>query len=288
MPISEHERKVVGLYDDITEVFRKAWGTNHIHLALFEPGDDADDPDGLMELALERMVDVIVAPAAIGAADHVVDAGCGVGGTALYLARRHGCAVTGVNINRNQLARASENASGTDVRDRVRFEYADCTQHLPFNDASVDAVVNIESAFHYSDRDTFFHEVRRILRPGGHIVASDGLAPDGLSSAKYGEHVQPLCELWAWPGLDDRTTYCRRLAEAGLELVEFEVVFPDADADAVDMKTIRFRLEQITRLREVAMPEPQVRRAGSLMLGLVKAAAAGFFELGRYCARKPA
>lgn len=285
MPVSEHERNVVGLYDEVTEVFVKAWGTNHIHLALFEPDDASDDPDGVMERALERMVEAIVAPAGIRATDHLVDAGCGVGGTALYLARRHGCAVTGVNINRKQLAMASANASETDVRDRVRFEYADCNRHLPFADDSVDAVVNIESAFHYSDRDTFFREVRRILKPGGRIVASDGLAPDGLTPAEYGERVEPLCKLWAWPGLDDRATYSRRLAEAGLNLVEFEVIFPNA---AASMKTIGLQLTQFGRLRDVRLPEPQVRRAGSLVLGLVKAAAAGFFELGRYCARKPA
>lgn len=293
MPFSEHERAVVGLYDDVTEAFLQGWSPDHVHLGLFEPGDDSDDAGGLgsadprrvLDGGLERMIDTIVAPAGIRPTDHVVDAGCGVGGTALYLARKHGCAVTGVNINRKQLAIAIGKASEAGVGDRVRFEYADCSQHLPFSDDSVDAVVNIESAFHYSDRATFLREVRRILRPGGRIVASDGLAREGLTPAEYEEHLGPVCEVWAWTRLESRSTYSRRLAEAGLECIEFEALASD---EAANRKAIGFQIEQLWRLWLAGMPGPRVRRVVGMLTAVLKASAGGFFELARYCARKPA
>jgi SAM-dependent methyltransferase len=44
---------------------------------------------------------------------------------------------------------------------------------LPFPARSFDRVLCIEAMFHFTSRRTFFHEVARVLRPGGTFVASD-------------------------------------------------------------------------------------------------------------------
>ena len=46
----------------------------------------------------------------------------------------------------------------------LRRAGAEC---LPFADASVDVVVNVESCHHYPSPDRFFCETARVLRPGG-------------------------------------------------------------------------------------------------------------------------
>ena len=287
-PLSEHEREVESHYDDITEVYLRTWSTEHIHLGLFEPGEAPDDAGApgppRMQRALERMIDEIVAPAGIRATDHIVDAGCGVGGTAFHLARRHGCTVTGVNINRKQLEIANRKAVEAEERDRVRFEYADCARHLPFDDDSVDAIVNIESACHYSDRGRFLREVRRILKPGGRIVASDCLARDGLTPAEYEKHILPLCKRWAWAGLESPATYARRLSEAGLDLIEYEELTGDAEASR---KAISLQIGELWRLWVAGLPGPLVRRVATMLGAVLKASSDGYFELGRYCAEKP-
>ena len=287
MPLSEHERNVESHYDDITEVYLQSWNAEHIHLGFFEPGDASGDSDDFeshgFQRALERMIDAIVAPARIRATDHIVDAGCGVGGTAFYLAEKHGCAVTGVNLSRKQLEIANGKAVDSDLRDRVRFEYADCSRRLPFGDESVDAVVNIESACHYSDRGTFFREVHRILKPGGRLVASDCLTRDGLTPAEVQRHLAPLCELWAWAELESIATYSRRLSDAGLDLIEFERL---ADDEAGHRKTIGLQIERLWRLWVDGMPGPLVRRVVSMLGAALKAGSGGFLQLGRYCAEK--
>ena len=287
-PLSEHEREVESHYDDITEVYLRTWSTEHIHLGLFEPGEASDDVGApgysSTQRALERMIDAIVAPAGIRETDHVVDAGCGVGGTAFYLARKYGCTVTGVNINRKQLGIADRKAVDADERDRVRFEYADCSRHLPFGDGSVDAIVNIESACHYSDRGTFLREVRRILKPGGRIVASDCLARDGLTPAEYERHIVPLCKPWAWDRIESPETYARRLSEAGLDLIEYEELTGDAEANR---RAISLQIGQLWRLWIAGLPGPLVRRVVTMLGAVLKASSDGYFELGRYCAEKP-
>ncbi len=52
---------------------------------------------------------------------HVVEAGCGWGGLALYMARHHGVKVTAFNISREQIAFARERAKAEGLQDRVEF-----------------------------------------------------------------------------------------------------------------------------------------------------------------------
>ena len=44
---------------------------------------------------------------------------------------------------------------------------------MEIEDQSVDTVINIESAFHYPDKQAFLNEVSRVLKPGGHFLIAD-------------------------------------------------------------------------------------------------------------------
>jgi cyclopropane-fatty-acyl-phospholipid synthase len=55
----------------------------------------------------------------------VVEAGCGWGGLALHMARRHGVSVTACNVSREQVAWARARAESEGLGDRVRFVEAD-------------------------------------------------------------------------------------------------------------------------------------------------------------------
>ena len=285
----EHERVVEHHYDNMTEGFYLQWNPDHIHLGLFEPGECPGpgellkDSAGLAR-AVERMVDVIVAPAGIEESHHVVDAGCGVGGTAIRLAKTRGCTVTGVNLNRLQMEIAGKKVSEAGLDDRISFEFADCSRSLPFPDDSIDVVVNIESACHYSDRGRFLREAHRILKPGAKIVAMDWMARDGLTADQYEKYIHPLCESWAMRSLECQSTYTRLLREAGLEVMEFEG-FDGKDMDNV--KIIENNYRNLTALLFGGLKTPPFLRVMDGVGRLYAAWRDGYFEIRRYCARKP-
>ena len=72
---------------------------------------------------------------------YILDIGCGVGKTACYLAKRHGCEVVGVDISERMIDRAKERAKRKNVENKTAFQIADA-QNLPFEDALFDAVIS--------------------------------------------------------------------------------------------------------------------------------------------------
>lgn len=287
--LSDHERAVARYYDDATHGFYvRGWNPDHIHFGLFEPGECPKPGEILSESAglaqaVERMIDVIVAPAGIRADHRVVDAGCGIGGTAIHLARRYGCTVSGVNISREQLKLAEKKARHAGVDDRISFVYADCSRHLPFADDSTDVVVNIESACHYSDRSRFLQEVRRILKPGGRIAAMDWMARDGLRPGQREEHIEPLCVAWTIHSLESRSTYAEQLRDAGLTIVEIGS-FGGKDAD--NIRILEYSYQQLIALEVGGMNTDSHRTLMEQFRTLSMAWRQGYFELGRYYAEK--
>lgn len=289
IPLSEHERSVIDHYDKMTRVFYLQWSSEHLHFGVFKPGErprhneTPKESDGHAR-ALDRMVETIVAPAGIEGRHHVVDTGCGVGGTAFLLGRTRGCRVTGVNLCNTQLEIANSKAVNAGLGDRIDFEYANCSRSLPFADGSVDVVVNIESARHYSDRSRFLREVYRILKPGGRIVASDWMAHDAIPAGHYRNYIQPLCEDWMMCRLESQSSYTRLLQEAGLEVIEFEG-FNGLEFDNLHLLTNTY--QSLRLLRTGYMKSPAFAELMAKLERLCVAWRHSYLAIRRYCAVKP-
>ena len=288
--VSDHDREAARHFDELTrDFYMNWWNTDHIHLGVFEGGECPAKGQLLAGSApvatgLERTIEVIVAPATIEESHHVVDAGCGIGGTAIYLARTRGCMVTGVNLSTEQIEIAREKVAEAGLERRIGFEYGNCSHHLPFLSDSIDAVVNIESACHYGDREQFLREVRRILKPGGRIVAMDWLMRDGLTADQLEQYIRPMYEPWAIRSLESRATYTRRLRDAGLEVLEFEG-FDGKDMDNRRLVQDGYRI--MKGLQFCGLLPAKLRRMLDKFGVLDAAWRSGCFELGRYCASKP-
>ncbi len=81
--------------------------------ALFAEGDD-------LAAAQQRKLEMICQRLALRPGLRLLDIGCGWGGLAKYAAERHGCAVVGLTISREQQAFAADWCRGLDVQIRLQ------------------------------------------------------------------------------------------------------------------------------------------------------------------------
>jgi SAM-dependent methyltransferase len=95
----------------------------------------------------------------------VLDAACGTGRYAAYLAAR-GHSVVGVDSSPDMLARARVRVP------EATFVHGDL-HRLPLADDSVDIVVSALALVHVASLAPVLAEFARVLRPGGHLVISD-------------------------------------------------------------------------------------------------------------------
>ncbi|MEU1969571.1 methyltransferase domain-containing protein [Micromonospora sediminicola] len=132
---------------------------------------DEDDPASLPE-AVSRMSRKVTDTLGLRGGERVLDAGCGPGETAVWLARERDVEVTGVTLSEFEIARASERARTAGVDGRARFRYDDFSA-LSFSDGSFDAVLALESLQNAPDIAAAMSELFRVLRPGGRLALSD-------------------------------------------------------------------------------------------------------------------
>jgi tocopherol O-methyltransferase len=172
--------RVAQYYDSKTASILKKYGPGprvHFHIGVFGPGphDTTVDAEVLrarlvssQEAMCRRAAKVWDAPRVLSG--EVLDAGCGLGGGALYWAMNHGARVTAATIAREHVPLVAAFAQQAGVGHLVRPVLSDvCEVDIgrPF-----DGVVAMESAC-YFPREPWFAHLARVVRPGGVVCVED-------------------------------------------------------------------------------------------------------------------
>jgi len=100
--------------------------------------------------------------------DHVLEVGCGVGTTAIEIARRFGARVTAIDIDERMLEAARVKVRHAGFENEIELQKADI-QQLPFPDETFNRVV-IEAVTMFVDREQAATEVVRVCKFGGRVV----------------------------------------------------------------------------------------------------------------------
>lgn len=152
--------------------------------------------------------------AAIRPGMHVLDAGCGMGGTALWLARHHRVRCIGITPVASQVAFAERQAQAQGLSEQVAFVEGDYCA-MPFADASFDVVWACESVCHAEKKDAFYREAWRVLRPGGRLVMAEYMRTDRPLSQKAEELLHAWLHRWAIPDIDTPAEHRAHATAAG-------------------------------------------------------------------------
>lgn len=114
--------------------------------------------------------DQLLAWAGLRPEDRVLDIGCGVGTTAIRIARETGASVVAADLSPLMRERAARNVRSSGV-DGVVVEMADILD-LPYPDGSFDCVL-AEAVTMFVDRPRAAAELARVCKPGGRVLATE-------------------------------------------------------------------------------------------------------------------
>jgi len=115
-----------------------------------------------------KATDELVKSCNITKDSYVLEIGCGVGLTPIYLAKKYGCRIMAIDLSREMIEKAKERAEKKGVADKIEFKVADA-QKLPFKDNIFDAVI-LESVMAFiPDKKKAMKEFMRVVKKGGYI-----------------------------------------------------------------------------------------------------------------------
>jgi len=122
----------------------------------------------------------LAAMAQLKPADLVLDVGCGLGGTARYLAAHYQSRVKGIDLTEAYISAGTKLTDFAGLGDRVELLCCSALD-LPYEDEWFDVVLTQHVQMNIADKHRFYSEIARVLKPGGrfifHDVFSSGGAP---------------------------------------------------------------------------------------------------------------
>jgi cyclopropane-fatty-acyl-phospholipid synthase len=150
---------------DIGNEFYALWlGSTMAYTCAYFP-----TPEATLDQAQLAKFEHVCRKVKLRAGDHVVEAGCGWGGLALYMARHYGVRVTAFNISREQIAYARERAQAEGLGDKVQF-IEDDYRNIS---GTFDAFVSVGMLEHVGVENypALGEVIRRCLKPDGRGLA---------------------------------------------------------------------------------------------------------------------
>ena len=148
------------------EFYFKIWGGEHIHVGIYNHEKES------IKDASPRIVELMASKLDLTPETKLLDLGSGYGGAARYLAKKHGCQITCLNLSETQNERNMffNKKHGLDHLITVtngNFE------EIPFPENSYEVVWSQDAIVHSADREKVLSEVDRILKKNGDFIFTD-------------------------------------------------------------------------------------------------------------------
>ncbi|HEX2629526.1 MAG TPA: methyltransferase domain-containing protein [Chitinophagaceae bacterium] len=222
MPANEYHQRIVDYYRDTENAYKDSWDLNNslaIHYGYW------DDKVKSFPESLIRMNEVMIEAANIQSSDTVLDAGCGVGGSSIFIANTIGANVTGITLSERQVQHAKANAQKKGVSALTNFTAMNyCATSFP--DASFDVIWGCESICYADNKEQFIREAYRLLKPGGRLVVADGFV------AAFENNDNPIIRQWldGWQVnyLETPERFSSLMQEAGFSNINYRNISREA------------------------------------------------------------
>lgn len=211
------QEKIQHFYDASSGLWEQVWG-EHMHHGYY--GADGKQPKERRQAQID-LIEELLKWANLPQANQILDVGCGIGGSSLYLAEKFTASATGITLSPVQADRANERAAAAGWRDRACFQVADALA-MPFADQSFDLVWSLESGEHMPDKQKFLQECYRVLKPGGMFLFATWChrpTPPALTPAEQ-QHLEKIYQVYCLPYVISLPEYEKMAQDLGFQHIQ--------------------------------------------------------------------
>lgn len=260
-------------YDRLSSLYFRFWG-EHIHHGFW-------DGDETLATAQVNLMARLADAARIPRGARVLDVGCGLGGSALWLAGERDCIVRGLTLSPVQMETATKRAHALGLDRQVEFQVSDANR-LELEPASFDAVWTIECSEHLFDKPRFMASAASALKPGGSLAICAWLA--NPQSAEHQAWVDDVCRGMLCPSLGSHSDYIEWIRAAGLQIMVAEDITRKVERtwDRARVIVERPEVQGILKVSGRA-----TREFAHSFVSISQAYAAGAMSYGLFTAFKP-
>ncbi len=220
-------QKIQQFYDESSPLWERTWG-EHMHHGYY--GSTGQHKKNRRQAQID-LIEEALKWADVRSADTILDVGCGIGGSTLYLAEKFSAKAVGITLSPVQAQRAGERAIEKEIAltawenfadvdaPAVQFQVTDALA-TPFPDNAFDFIWSMESGEHMPDKQSFLRECYRLLKPGGTFLmatwchrSTDNLAGALTTSEK--QHLDWLYQLYHLPYVISLPAYTELATHVG-------------------------------------------------------------------------
>ncbi|MEZ5002384.1 MAG: methyltransferase domain-containing protein [Chitinophagales bacterium] len=151
--------EIATYYDQTTATYLKIYGDV---IQAFRPSSD------------KKLLNYLKNSIGLKRGQKILDAGCGVGGPAIFFAKKVNVTIEGVTVSPVQAEIATDRIRSKGLSSRVRIHKGDF-HHLTqtFINADFDGAIFLESLGHAEDSVKVIEETAQLIKPGGFIYIKD-------------------------------------------------------------------------------------------------------------------
>jgi len=199
-------------YDRVSPYYENLWG-EHLHHGYWIRGDESK------EIAQVQLIQHLAEVAKIKKGSKILDVGCGLGASSIYLAKHYQAEVTGITISPVQVEMARRAAAKAGVPAQFLLMDAEVMEfQSPF-----DVLWSVESISHYQQRGSFFAAAANVLRNSGTMAIIDWFKRENVTPRENRRFLQPI-ERGMLVELQSMKEYEELMALNGLEVTHREIL----------------------------------------------------------------
>jgi len=210
----------------------------------------------------------------------VLDVGCGVGTSSIFLAKKFGCSVSGIDLSEKNIKIANSVASEQKLENITDFQVGDA-EKFDLNDNTFDSVICECALCLFPDKIAATKEMFRVLKKEGYLGISDvvirGKLPEEMQNALF----KFICVLDA----KSESEYTQILEKAGFENISFDDKKKEIQSLLNDVKRRIFVAELAINMGKLKI-DVDIKKVKSMLKLLSECVSSGLISYTMITAQK--